>query len=402
MHVIVLGAGVIGVTTAYYLAERGYDVTVLERASDVASATSFANACQLSYSFTDALANPAFLRQLPGLLSGKDHGSHIRLSPALARWGLHFLRQCTTRRARDNTLGLLALALRSQSLLEEIRKELSFDFGYRPAGKLVLLGTNETFAAALPATELKRAHGSDATVVDRQATIEIEPALAHISKDFVGAIYSAGDELGDARLFSRGLQQHLEQSGRVQFEFGANIQGLRMRGQRVSGVDTTTAYEADAVVVCLGAWSEAILKPLRIDPHIYPVRGYSVTLPLGAHPPSVSVSSIRERIVFSRIHDTMRIAGFADFAGFNTGNDTHRINTLLEVARNVAPYAADYAAEDTHSWGGFRPITPSGLPLVGKTRFDGLYLNAGHGMLGWTLACVSAHDAAEAVAAGKS
>jgi D-amino-acid dehydrogenase len=400
MHVIVIGAGVVGVATAYFLAEQGYTVTVIERAPDVASATSFANACQLSYSFTDSLANPGFLRQLPQLLRGRDRGCDVRMSPALASWGVHFLRQCTSKRARSNMLTLLAMALRSQELLGEIRHKLRFDFGYRSAGKLVLLPDTEALEAAERNSELKRQHGSDARVLNRDQAIELEPALRFFDKAFVGATYSAGDEVGDARLFSIGLQKHLHQSGRVEFRFSTEIKSLHQQRHRVSGVVTTGLEAADAVVACPGAWSRHLLRPVGINPRIYPVRGYSVTLPLGPQAPFASVSATRERIVYSRIGNTMRIAGFADFAGFRTAGDSARIGALLDVARKVAPQAANYEAEEKHCWGGFRPMTPTGLPLTGASRLPGLYLNTGHGMLGWTLACASAFEVARAVVAG--
>lgn len=400
MHVIVIGAGVVGVATAYYLVEQGHTVTVIERARDVASATSFANACQLSYSFTDSLANPGFLRQLPNLMRGRDRGCDVYMSPALAAWGMHFLRQCTSERARSNMLTLLSMALRSQDLLGEIRQKLSFDFGYRAAGKLVLLADSAALEAAERNSELKRQHGSDVKVLNRDETMDLEPALRFFEKPFVGATYSAGDEVGDARLFSIGMQNHLQQSGRVEFRFSTEIRSLHMQGQRIGGVVTSGVEPADAVVACAGAWSTYLLQPVGINPRIYPVRGYSVTLPLGPQAPFASVSATRERIVYSRIGNNMRIAGFADFAGFRTDRDSARIAVLLEVARNLAPQAANYEAEENHCWGGFRPMTPTGLPLTGATRLSGLYLNTGHGMLGWTLACASAFDVARAVHAG--
>lgn len=400
MHVIVIGAGVVGVATAYYLVEQGCTVTVIERARDVASATSFANACQLSYSFTDSLANPGFLRQLPRLLRGRDRGCEVRMSPALASWGVHFLRQCTSERARSNMLTLLAMALRSQDLLDEIRDRLSFDFGFRSAGKLVLLTDTEALESAERNSELKRQHGSDARVLNREQAVELEPALRFFEKPFVGATYSAGDEVGDARLFSAGMQNYLEQNGRVEFRFSTEIRSLHKQGQRINGVITSGFEAADAVVACSGAWSRHLLQPVGINPRIYPVRGYSITLPLGPQAPFASVSATRERIVYSRIGNNMRIAGFADFADFRTDRDSARIRALLDVARNLAPQAAIYDTEDNHCWGGFRPMTPTGLPLTGTTRLPGLFLNTGHGMLGWTLACASAFDVARAVFAG--
>jgi len=156
---------------------------------------------------------------------------------------------------------------------------------------------------------------------------------------------------------------------------------------------------ADAVVVCAGAWSDSLLGPLGIKPHVYPVRGYSVTLPAGNAAPSASITVSSRKIVFSRLNGRIRIAGFADFVGFRTDADADRINALQDIAREYAPLAADYDTDERAEWGGFRPMTPNGRPLVGPTGIDGLYLNTGHGMLGWTLACASGHDIAENVTA---
>ena len=397
MHVIVLGGGVVGVTTAYYLAENGCTVTVVDRASDVALGTSFANGGQLSYSFTDALAKPGFIATLPALLSGRDPGSRVKLSPALLSWGMRFLAQCTSRRAATNTLDVLSLAMRSEQLLDELRDKTSFDFSYRPAGKLVLLADNEQLAVARRGTELKQAHGCDVELLTREQAIAHEPALAHLQRPFVGAVFSASDEVADAQLFCRGLRDYLAASGRVTFAFDQNIENLTIDNRQVSGISGDNDMQGDAVVVCLGAWSAELLRPAGLNPHIYPVRGYSVTLPLGENPPSVSVSSLADKIVFSRLNGNMRIAGFADFADFNAADDTSRTDTLLTIAKQVAPQAADYTVENTHRWGGFRPMTPDGQPLVGATRIKNLYLNTGHGMLGWTLACASAFDVTQAI-----
>jgi D-amino-acid dehydrogenase len=172
----------------------------------------------------------------------------------------------------------------------------------------------------------------------------------------------------------------------------------RGRAHAVVVDDDDDTIEADAVVVCMGAWSGRLLRTIGINPHIYPMRGYSITLPSGEASPSVSVTVLKHRIVFSNIDGFIRIAGFADFAGFDTSADAERTRLLLELAKRVAPDAASYDSEDAHAWGGFRPMTPSGQPLVGATGIRGLFLNTGHGMLGWTLACSTGYGAAQAVA----
>ena len=297
-----------------------------------------------------------------------------------------------------NTLSLLEIAMRSAKLLSELRDNTCFDFCYRPAGKLVLLADDDEFRSAVSSTRLKNEHGCKTEILLPEEAISIEPALGEIGESFLGAVYSRSDEVADARSFVVGLSHHLEASGRVKFQLGTEADKLVTENGRVIGVDCHDAIEADAVVVCLGAWSGELLRPVGINPHIYPVRGYSVTLPPGDHAPNVSVTSLKHKIVFSRLNGSMRIAGFADFHGFNTKSDVDRIATLTATAKCVAPQAADYESDDRSPWGGFRPMTPSGRPCVGATRMEGLYLNTGHGMLGWTLACASGHDTANAIA----
>ena len=399
MRVVVLGAGVVGVTTAYYLARLGCDVTVVDRAPAAGSGATFGNAGQLSYSFTDSLAKPAFLAQLPRLLLGRDRQSQVRLSPGLVNWGMRFVAQCTTRKARQNTLALLDIALRSAKLMAELRDELDLEFSYRQAGKLVLLSDEAELAAAQASSELKRARGCETTIVTRREATDIEPALDDMSEEFTAAVYSASDDVADSNRFTSALKDWLESQGAAEFRLDWRVDKLLLRRGRARGIATDRdEIEADAVVVCLGAWSGALLRTAGINAHIYPVRGYSITLPPGPSAPAVSMTALRHKLVYSRINGFVRIAGYADFLGFDTGADAARARELLQSARQLAPQAADYDADDAMVWGGFRPMTPDGRPQVGPTHIDGLYLNTGHGMLGWTLACATGFDAARAVA----
>lgn len=398
MHVVVVGAGVIGVTTAYYLSQAGCTVTVIDRATEVADGASRANGGQLSYSFTDALAKPEFITQLPSLLAGRDTGSRVRFAPAMLPWGLRFLAQCTSKRAKQNTLAVLQTAMRSARLLQSMRETLPFDFSHRSAGKLVLLSSDKSLRAAEASSQLKNEHGCETEILTASEAIKLEQSLESINTRFVGAVYSRYDEVADARLFTVRLKEWLESNAAVQFLMGYDVERLPSTKNRVRSVCVKgQEIEADATVICAGAWSRKLLQPLGIDPHIYPVRGYSVTLPEGERSPLVSVTALQQRIVFSRINGCMRIAGFADFAGYSTRDDTQRVDALVDVARSFAPLAADYTASERHQWGGFRPMTPDGRPRTGDTRVDGLFLNTGHGMLGWTLACASGYDVAQVV-----
>ena len=398
MHVIVLGAGVVGVTTAYYLSRLGCEVTVIDRADAPGDGASFGNAGQLSYSFTDALAKPGFIAHLPTMILGRDRGSKVRLSADLMDWGLRFLGQCTTRRARDNTLAVLQLAMRSAQLMDELREGLSFEFHHRKAGKLVLLSSPAEVESARASSKLKQEQGSNARVLPRNEALAIEPALADMDDDVIAAVYSESDDVADSQLFTLGLRDLLEAEGAANFRLSTSAKEILLQGGRARGVVVDDGeLEADAVVVCLGAWSHGFLKPAGVNPHIVPVRGYSITLPPGSSAPQVSVTALRHKMVYSRINGFMRIAGFADFCGFDTSADAERTDLLSQIARGFAPLAADYDADDALTWGGFRPMTPDGRPRVGATAVDGLFVNVGHGMLGWTLACATAYDAARAV-----
>ena len=399
MHVVVLGAGVVGVTTAYYLSRHGCEVTVVDRARDVGDGASFANAGQLSYSFTDTLAKPEFLAHIPALMLGRDEGVRVRLTPELVSWGTRFVGQCTRRHARENTLAVLKIALRSAELMTELRELLPFDFWHRKAGKLVLLSSDAEVEAARTTLELKRSHGCDTCLLSRPEALAVEPALERVSEDIAGAIYAKSDEVADSQKFTTGLKDWLEATGNVKFRLSSNARKLIARNGRTQAVvvDDDT-LEADAFVVCMGAWSHELLRTVGINPHVFPVRGYSITLPPGEAAPSVSMTALRHRMVYSRLNGHVRIAGFADFRGFDTSADDERTRLLLDLARRYAPLAADYDAEDTKPWGGFRPMTPNGQPRVGQTRSKRLFVNTGHGMLGWTLACATAFDAAQAIA----
>ncbi|MFK7886626.1 MAG: D-amino acid dehydrogenase [Gammaproteobacteria bacterium] len=400
MHVVVLGAGVAGVTTAYYLSRLGHHVTLVDRATQVASGASFANAGQLSYSYTDALAKPGFLRELPRLLINRDPGVRIRpfANPRLWPWAWRFVRQCTRRQARDNSRTMLHIAQRSAQRLQQLRDDTNIEFSFRRAGKLVLLRTPEQVEEARGTVEAKRREGCDVALVERDKALGIEPALSDLAQTFAGAIHASDDEVGDAASFCTSLSAWLESNTATEFALGQSVQRVESKSEGSVIVHTDHKhFDAQAVVVCLGAASPALLKPLGLRLPIFPVRGYSVTLPPGTAAPRVSVTDARRRIVFSRLNGHVRIAGFADFLADGANNDAGRVRTLLSVARATAPHAADYDVEDPRAWAGNRPMTPGGPPLVGATPIKGLFLNTGHGMLGWTMACASAHDAAQAV-----
>jgi D-amino-acid dehydrogenase len=398
MHVVVLGAGVVGVTTAYYLTERGHTVTVVDQADEVASGASGGNGGQLSYSFTDAMASPALLAKLPRVISGLDPAFCMRppIGTLPVRWGLNFLSQCTSQRARSNTLAVLQMAMHSSSLMAELRSQVPLDFSFRRAGRLVLLSKPSELQAAEDSCEIKRQYGCDVRVITPEQATEIEPALAFTRSPFAGAVYSENDEVGNVLSFTSQLAQWLGNERNTEFQFNTTVHRIITEGGKLRAVETSNGtLKPDAVVVCLGAWSDRVFKPLGIRANIYPVRGYSVTLPAGDKSNSVSITDLGSKMVYSRLGDQIRIAGFADFVGYRTDRDEDRVRELLNAARNFAPDIADFDVSAMSEWGGFRPMTPDSRPVVGPSPVEGLYLNTGHGMLGWTLACVSGHELAE-------
>lgn len=400
MHVAVLGAGVVGVTTAFYLLEAGYDVTVFDSEDQVASGCTFANGCQLSYSYTDAMATPAFLAKLPGILAGKDIGIryHAPLSMDLLRWSSAFFAQCSNKKAAANTLASLHMAKRSGELLSRLKKRLNDSFSHRAAGKIVLLSSERDVQRARRSCEIKTRHGCQSEVVSLEEARQIEPAIAHMTGDYLAAVHAPGDDVGDAKAFTQSLAHYLARNTNCDFQLSTKIQKLVARKQRLHSIVTDNGeVGADAVVVCLGARSPSILNRLGIHPRILPARGYSITTKPGLNANSVSITDIAGRFVISRNDEQMRIAGFADFVGFATDRDKQRIEQLTELARRRAPQIADYSARDLQGWGGFRPLTPNGRPLIGATLIQGIYLNTGHGSLGWTLACASGEALASSI-----
>ncbi|MBT8072524.1 MAG: FAD-dependent oxidoreductase, partial [Xanthomonadales bacterium] len=357
MHVVVLGAGVIGVTTAYYLAKRGHEVTVVERAEKLADGASGGNGGQLSYSFTDAMAGPALVPKLPGIIAGLNPAFHVRPVPsaALIRWGLSFLSQCRKSRHQANTVEILKLALRSGELMDDLRASTGLEFSHRRAGKLVMLSGEPGLSEAREACELKRQFGCDARVITPEQAIEIEPALLNMDNDYSGAVYSESDEVGDTLAFTAGLGQWLSENHGTEFQMKTTVERIVTENGQLAAVHTDRGvHTPGAVVVCLGAWTNRILAPLGIRTNIYPMRGYSITLPVTGGSNSVSITDLASKTVFSRLGDQVRIAGFADFVDFRTAKDESRTRDLLQTARRTAPKIADFSFKPAGEWGGFR------------------------------------------------
>ena len=403
MRVLVLGSGVIGVTTAYYLAQAGHEVTVVDRGAGPASETSHANGGQISVSHAEPWANPGTLKKLPGWLLREDAPLLFRpqLDPALWRWALGFLNQCRQSNVDRNIREIVKLGTESRQALQDLRAKLGL-FYYQQAKGILHFYTNpKEFEAAAYPTQLMQQLGCDRKVISAKEAIAIEPALGWTRFHIAGATYTAADESGDAQIFTQLLKIHTSQVQGVHYQFNTQVLALKQAPDGIYGVDVIGpqgAYQtltADAYVVCLGSYSPLLVKPLGIHLPIYPAKGYSATVPVKdpqqAH--TVSLTDDEYKLVFSRFGENLRIAGTAEFAGYNRELNVARCRALIARASALFPEAGHW--EKATFWSGLRPATPSNVPIIGKSAIHRLFFNTGHGTLGWTHACGSGQRLAQ-------
>ena len=406
MRVTVLGAGVVGVTSAWYLAADGHEVTVIERQSLPAQETSFANGGQISVSHAEPWANPKTpLRALKWMW--REDAPLLwrwRADPAQWAWGLRFLRECTAARARANVGAIVRLGLSSRVALKSLRTELALEYDHLERGILHFYTDPREFEHALLQAALMREYGCERMPMTAAECLAIEPALADSRIPVIGGTYTASDESGDARRFTDSLARHATARG-VRFRYDEAVTALLREGGRVTGVRLASGecLGADMTVVALGSYSPLLLQPLGVRLPVYPAKGYSATLvlPEGALAPTVSLTDDGHKIVFSRLGQALRVAGTAEFNGYDTSLNVARCEALSRRAREIFPALA--AAGKVEYWAGLRPATPSNVPLIGDMTtagLAGLWLNTGHGTLGWTLACGSARLLAD-LAAGR-
>ncbi|QKS31054.1 MAG: D-amino acid dehydrogenase [Candidatus Accumulibacter similis] len=391
MKVLVLGAGVVGVCTAWYLARAGHEVCVLDRQPAAGLETSFANGGQISVSHAEPWANPH--TPLRALAWMRREDSPLLFRPrcdaALFGWVLRFLRECTPGRTRANVRQIVNLALYSRRQLQALRAEVPLAYDQLERGILHLYTDRREFAAALGAAALMREYGCERRPLSMDECVAIEPALASARPLLVGADYTAADESGDAHRFTQQLAHHCAAAG-VVFRYGVAVSALRAAGGRVQAVRADGEWhQADAYVAALGSHTPLLLRPLGLRLPVYPAKGYSATVPLAADSvaPTVSLIDDAHKIVFSRLGQRLRIAGTAEFNGYDTELNPVRCHALMARARQLFPDLRP--AGETEFWAGLRPATPSNVPLVGRSPIANLYLNTGHGTLGWTMACGS-------------
>ena len=397
MQICILGAGALGVMTAYFLEQNGHRVTIVERQPQAAMETSFANGGQLSYSHAEPWATPSVLPKIakwmfkensPLVLSAKS------LTPEMIAWGLKFLGQCTTERARENTLNILRLALYSRQVMTELRQQTAIEFSFLPNGILHFFTDQKLLEGALRQAAFQAEYGCNYTPLSAQQCINKEPALAGLQSQLVGGVFNAEDESGDIHHFTQGLAAKLKNT---QFYNNTEVISLEREGQKIRTVRTNkNVIEADRFIMSLGSYSQKFLGPLGIRTNIYPMKGYSISVPInGKKAPNLSITDQGSKIVYSRLGNIFRAAGTAEFAGHNTEITPKRIAHMKSEMQRVFGDCGDF--EQATGWACLRPQTPSGAPVMGSTPYQNLYLNTGHGTLGWTLGAGSAKIMADII-----
>jgi D-amino-acid dehydrogenase len=387
VKVVVLGAGVIGTAAAWYLRAAGHEVQVLERRAGVALETSFANGGQVSASHALPWAAPGVPWKALKWMMREDAPLLFRLraDPAQWRWGMKFLRECTAERFRANAAQLQRLGRYSRDALHELQGATGIRYDEVRRGILVFFTdkSNKTIPARITKTP--------------EECIAIEPALAHARGQLLGGEYLNDDESGDAHKFTQELARHCIRKG-VQFDFGVEIEGFEFQSEKILKVKAKDkTYSADAYVLSLGSYSPLLVKPLGIDLAIYPLKGYSITMPV-ADPGTAWTTSLTDeahKLVFSRLGDRLRVAGTAEMNGYDTTINEVRCRAIVERVHALFPGAGDETR--VQYWTGLRPATPSNIPYIGRTRYRNLFLDTGHGTLGWTHACGSGKALADIV-----
>ncbi len=401
MKIVVLGGGVIGVTTAYYLARDGHEVTVLDRQPQAAAETSFANAGLVAPGHAYTWASPRAPKILVKSLFRDDQAFKLRLKadPRMWAWLFLFIRQCTAERARRNTIRKLRLCLYSQQALHEVVSATGVSYDAHSRGLLYFYRTQAGFERGIANSAILRDHGLALEIVDRERVATLEPALAPVKDRIAGAIYAPSDESGDAHLFTGALATFCRDKMGVRLAFETTIHGIEVLGDRVARLVTDKGeVTADAYVLALGCDSPIVARQIGIRLPVYAVKGYSVTIPVRPGDTAPHLGGVDEEhlVAYARMGDRLRLTAKAEFAGYDRSHRPEDFRHLLQVARGLFPTGGDYARP--LYWAGLRPMTPEGTPILGQTRYRNLFLNTGHGHMGWTMSCGSARIITDIIA----
>ncbi|MBY0612050.1 MAG: D-amino acid dehydrogenase [Beijerinckiaceae bacterium] len=403
MKICVLGAGVVGLTTAWWLAERGYEVALVDRRSKPGQETSFANGAQLSYKFVAPFASPETLAKLPALLF--SNAAPIRLRPGLdgefLRWGLDFVRLCNAAAVKHTIVAQLALAALSRAEMQSLLKRSDLPFAVKTAGKLILYRSQASFAAARRHMALETGGDTAQVILSPKDCLSLEPALKIKASELSGGTYDGEEQVADCASFCDALAAQLRRRNTVTFHMNTDIHGPIVENGAVRGVETSGGpIEADLLVLSMASQSVAFARRLGLRLPIYPLKGYSITAAPadGAVPLQHSVTDFDSKIVFAPLErdgaPAIRAAGIADMVGNDAAIDAARIAV---ISRLTATTLDIDETRDLQPWAGLRPATPDSRPLIGWSPVKGLFLNTGHGGLGWTLACGSARLAADMI-----
>lgn len=403
MKVLVLGSGVIGVTSAYYLARAGHEVTVIDRQPKPALETSFANAGEVSPGYSSPWAGPGVpVKAVKWLLM--KHGPLVirpKLDPVMWLWLLKMLRNCTTARYAVNKSRMIPIAEYSRDCLQALRSEIGIRYDERARGTLQLFRYQSQLDGIGDDIAVLKQYGVPFEVLDREGCIAAEPALAGVKEKFAGGLRLPHDETGDCHMFTQALALEAEKLG-VRFNFNVGIDGLNADATRITGVATSAGMmTADAYVLALGSYSPHLVRPLGISLPVYPVKGYSITVPIkdASGAPESTVMDESYKVAITRLGDRIRVGGTAEISGYSTKLYAARRATLDHSLTDLFPRGGDLAKATF--WCGLRPMTPDGPPVIGATRFANLHVNTGHGTLGWTMACGSGRVLADMLSGKK-
>ncbi|SIO06722.1 D-amino acid dehydrogenase [Vannielia litorea] len=400
MKVVVMGAGVIGVTTAYYLRKGGAEVTVLDRQLGPGLETSYANAGELSYGMTSPWAAPGVPLKALKWLFMKRRPLFIwpLISPTMWSWGLQMLRNCNEESYRVNKSRMVRISNYSRDVMPELIAETGIEYDGRAQGTLQLFRTEKQLKGSKADQEILAEYDSPYEVLDRDGCIAVEPALASVRDKFVGGLRLTADRTGDCRMFTTALAERCAEMG-VEFLYGQAVKSIVAENERVAGVDTEIAgrVTGDAYVCALGSYGPRVLNPIGVKLPVYPVKGYSVTLPVtsDAEAPQSTIMDETHKVAITRLGDRIRVAGTAEIAGYSNRLGPHATDTVRHVISDLFPGGG--ALGKAEGWTGLRPMTPDGTPVLGPSRYDNLFLNTGHGTLGWTMACGSGRAVADVV-----
>ena len=393
MKTLVLGGGVVGVTTAYFLAKAGHEVTLVEEKDAVGLEATGGNAGIIAPGHSFAWASPRAPRMLWQSLRGAETAIRVRLTadPRLYAWGLRFLRECTSARARRNTLIKLRLCQYSQRVMDELVRAEGIEYQAIYKGALYMHRDPAEFEAGIKKMALLAEHGQKQEILDANALARLEPAFEPVKSKIAGAIRDLGDSSGDSRLFSEALARVARDKHGLTIKLGTRVGALRADGDRIGGVVTNGGLlTADSYVLALGVGAPIVARTAGVSLPIYPAKGYSSTFPLkpGGLAPTISGVDEQWLVGWSRLGDRLRLTSTAEFAGYDWGWTPRDFNNILRLARDLFPEAADYERGEYRAC--LRPMTPDGPPILGLARHRNLFLNCGHGHMGWTMACGTA------------